>query len=229
MRRRRHRSCDRDVRQRGEVVQGQPLVVEPLDQLAVLQPRAEGDRLRAVVHEHAGGERLLGVQRLERDQVRGVGDAVERVPRAEHVHAGRAGDDVPQLVEARRPVQPRRPVAVVARPVGSRRPRLGLDHLHPAPSAADAPAASGSSADRAPDASPGARRHGPGEEIGDPKVDRFRRESLPLSLCYAALTLGFACHYVSRPAAPECRRSQAVRLERGMPSCPHSTSTPGRR
>ena len=118
VRRRRHGTGDGDVGKRGEGVQGHALVVQRLDQIAVLHTATAGDRLCFMVDDHVSG------QVLERDQLPGVGDVVERVPRAQHMHAGCVGDDLLHLFHRRRSVQLLRPVRVVAGPVPFRRMRL---------------------------------------------------------------------------------------------------------
>ena len=85
---------DRDVRQRGEVVQRQRLRRERLGEVAV----AQRGRSKATVPASRSTDDV-GRQRLERHELVGVGDVGERVARAEHADARRAGDDLAQLVE----------------------------------------------------------------------------------------------------------------------------------
>ena len=88
-----------------------PSCVERLGELAVRQPRGEGDRARRAVDDDVGG------QRRRATQLRGVGDVAERVPRAEHPHPRRRGHDLPHLLQRRRPMQPLGAIRVVASPV----------------------------------------------------------------------------------------------------------------
>ncbi len=111
VRRRRHGARDRDVREGSQVAQGQAGVGQPRGQLPVRQARAERDRARRRIEDD------VRRQRRQRDEVRGVGDPVERVPGAQDAHARRPRDEPLYLLDAGRPVQPCRSVAVVARPV----------------------------------------------------------------------------------------------------------------
>ncbi len=106
-----HRPRDRDVGQRGQVGQGQALGLEHLGQLPVAQAAGQGHRARGVVDDHVGRQPVQG------EQLGRVGDVVERVPRAEHPQPAGPGDQLPHLVQGRRPVQGGGPVGVVPGPV----------------------------------------------------------------------------------------------------------------
>ena len=112
--RRRYGAGDRDVRQRGQVVQCQPGRVEVVHQLAVPQPGSERDGPRGRVDVHVRG------QRIEGDQLVGVCDAGERMAGSKDAHLGCARHDLLQLLEARRPVQDARSVPVAPGPVLAR-------------------------------------------------------------------------------------------------------------
>ena len=103
-----------DVGQRGEVVQRHAGAGERARQLAVADGAAARDGARDRV------DRDVRRQPLERDQLAGVGDRRERVPRAEHADARRARDDLPQLLERLRAMHGGRAVGVVAGPVAHR-------------------------------------------------------------------------------------------------------------
>ena len=107
-----HRPRDRDVGQRCQVVQGQPLPPQHPGQLPVGERGRAGDRAGAAVDGDLGG------QVRQADQLGHVGDAGERVPGAEHPELGRAGHDLLELLKGGRPVQLGRPVPVVPGPVG---------------------------------------------------------------------------------------------------------------
>ena len=117
VRRRGDRAADGDVRQRGQVAQRDALARQRRRERPVRDRGAERDGAGPVVHDHDRGEPL------ERHELRGVRDVAERVARAEHPDLRGAGDDPPQLVERRRPVQPPGAVGVVAAPVTHAAPR----------------------------------------------------------------------------------------------------------
>src|SRR4051794_3661348 len=110
VRRRRHRPGHRDVRQRGQVVQRQPVAVQRLGQVPVAHAAGAPDRAAVDFDRRR--------QRVERDELVGVRDVVEAVARAEHADARRPRDDLTQRVDRARAVHPLRAVDEVAGPVG---------------------------------------------------------------------------------------------------------------
>ena len=87
---------DGDVRQRGEVVQREALLVEIGAQLAVAHAGFERHRARL------GVQRDHMIHRLERDEGPGaVGDVVEAMTRAEHFQRIVFLDELPDLVRPR--------------------------------------------------------------------------------------------------------------------------------
>jgi hypothetical protein len=101
-----------DVRQRPEVVQGEPGGVEPAGHLAEPQAGRHRDGAGVRVDPHRGREPRDGHEVAGR-----VGDPVERVPGAERADPLAAGHQLLQLRHAVGPVEPPRPEDDVACPV----------------------------------------------------------------------------------------------------------------
>ncbi len=106
------RAADRDVRQRRHRGKGELRRSQGIGKLGVRQSRGDRDRAGGVVD----GD--LGREPVERQQLVGVADVGERVPRPDDADARRAGHGLSDIVERHRPADPRRPVDVVAGPVG---------------------------------------------------------------------------------------------------------------
>ncbi len=80
-------------------------------EIAIRHPGAKGDRARRTVDYHVRG------QPRERHQLRGISDIAERVPRPQHPHPRRRDDDLPHLLQRRRPMHPLGAICVTASPV----------------------------------------------------------------------------------------------------------------
>ena len=84
------------------------------------QRRGELAVAQACRERHLAGVRVdadVRGQRVEREQLGGVGDVAERVPRPERPHARRARDELLRLLDRRRPMQPLGPIRVRPGPV----------------------------------------------------------------------------------------------------------------
>ncbi len=121
---RRDRPTDGNVGQGGHVVKGQPFALERTGKIAVANAGVHRDSLSAAVD----GDAL--VDRLQRDQLGGVGDVVEAVARTERVDLWGAGHDRPQLVDRGRSMELRRPVGMVACPVRQTRRFVAASGRH---------------------------------------------------------------------------------------------------
>jgi hypothetical protein len=102
------RPRDRDVRERGEVVQ-RGAAVQVLGELAVGEAGVEAHAV-AVDDD-------VGRHAVQRDVLVRVGQVIERVPGPERADGRRRGHHRPQLVECARAMHRPRPVGDVARPV----------------------------------------------------------------------------------------------------------------
>ena len=105
------RARHRDVRKRGQVVQGHAFGIQRLGQPAVRESGADCHGARCVVNGS-----FLG-QCLEQQELRRIGDARERMPRAEHPQTRAARDDLAHLFQGGRAVQLAGQICVRAGPV----------------------------------------------------------------------------------------------------------------
>ena len=108
----RHGAGNRDVRQRRQVCERQPLASELEREFAVAHGASARHGRGLVIHEHIRGDCR------ECHELGGVGDVGERVARAQDADLRRRRDDLPHLLERRRGVDRARPIGIVPGPVG---------------------------------------------------------------------------------------------------------------